>query len=66
MWRRGFRDKATELEAAQAESEVKLQESKQFQQMKKLMQQKSQQVTQLRKRLAVYEPPDEGVADGDI
>jgi len=49
-------------EAANA-AEGRLSESKQFQQMRKIMQQKSEEVTKLRRRLAKYEPED--VADAD-
>mmetsp|Transcript_38291 Transcript_38291/g.108259 ORF Transcript_38291/g.108259 Transcript_38291/m.108259 type:complete len:329 (-) Transcript_38291:144-1130(-) len=58
----------TKLEAGRASeamgaAEGRMSESKQFQQMRKIMQQKSEEVTTLRRRLAKYEP--ESVADGD-
>jgi len=53
------------LESADKHMDGKLNESKQFQTMKKMMMTKSQQLMQLRKRLAMYEPPDEGEDIGD-
>lgn len=60
-----LRVKALELEKAEQQVNEKLNDSKQFQQMKKMMQAKSQQVVQLRKRLACYEPPDADAGDAD-
>ncbi len=56
------------LEAGKAgemagEADKRMSESKQFQQMRKIMAQKSEEVTALRRRLAKYEP--DTVADGD-
>jgi len=53
-------NKASEAVGA---TDVRMSESKQFQQMRKIMQQKSEEVTALRRRLAKYEP--ESVPDGD-
>ena len=53
-------NKASEAVGA---TDVRMSESKQFQQMRKIMQQKSEEVTALRSRLAKYEP--ESVPDGD-
>eukprot|EP00238_Polyblepharides_amylifera_P014346 CAMPEP_0196587034 /NCGR_PEP_ID=MMETSP1081-20130531/56218_1 /TAXON_ID=36882 /ORGANISM="Pyramimonas amylifera, Strain CCMP720" /LENGTH=324 /DNA_ID=CAMNT_0041909099 /DNA_START=61 /DNA_END=1035 /DNA_ORIENTATION=+ len=61
-----LRVKKLELERAEKQVSDKLNESKQFLTMKKMMQTKSQQVTQLRKRLAMYEPPDAGIQDADV
>ena len=46
------------LQAQHAEQQLaqKLNDTKQFQQMRRLMQHKSQEVTRLRKQLAAYEP----------
>eukprot|EP01025_Chloroclados_australasicus_P002435 TRINITY_DN105566_c0_g1_i1.p2 TRINITY_DN105566_c0_g1~~TRINITY_DN105566_c0_g1_i1.p2 ORF type:complete len:105 (+),score=20.18 TRINITY_DN105566_c0_g1_i1:43-357(+) len=44
-----------ELQKSQETAVAKLNEQKQFQQMKKLMQQKSQEVVKLKKRLGEYE-----------
>lgn len=48
---------------AEAALSDKIQDSKQWQQMKKLMQQKSQEVAALRKRLGKYEPQEIPAAD---
>ncbi|CAM9374103.1 unnamed protein product [Chrysoparadoxa australica] len=46
------------LREAQEESSKHLNESKQFMQLKKLLREKSEQVVDLRRRLALYEPDD--------
>lgn len=47
-----------QIRAAEQALTGKVQASKQWQQMKQLMQQKSQEVVELRKKLATYEPED--------
>lgn len=51
------------MRASRDDLEGKLMESKQFQQLKKMMQQKSEQVVDLRKRLSRYEPQSVPSAD---
>ncbi|KAG2492610.1 hypothetical protein HYH03_009026 [Edaphochlamys debaryana] len=55
--------KDKELRAANDALNGKLQDSKQFQQMKAMMQAKAQEVAQLRKRLERYEPQNVPSAD---
>lgn len=52
-----------QLQAARDALEGKLQESTQFQQLRKLMQAKSAEVVELRKKLAKYEPQSIPSAD---
>eukprot|EP00899_Mesostigma_viride_P021568 jgi/Mesvir1/29412/Mv22998-RA.1 len=54
-----------EVDAANKVVDAKLQESKPFLTMKKMMQTKSNQLVELRKRLAKYEPDDTPSADDD-
>ncbi|CAM9759933.1 unnamed protein product [Pylaiella littoralis] len=54
-----------EISALKAMSERRLNESPQFQQLKKLVSSKSQQVVSLRRRLLRYEPDDEGAKQED-
>mmetsp|Transcript_20269 Transcript_20269/g.24214 ORF Transcript_20269/g.24214 Transcript_20269/m.24214 type:complete len:325 (+) Transcript_20269:106-1080(+) len=60
-----LRVKTLEVQKCEEQITTKLNDSKQFQTMKKMMQTKSTQITELRKRLAMYEPPDENIADAD-
>ncbi|XRB12450.1 leucine zipper transcription factor-like protein 1 [Pseudoscourfieldia marina] len=57
--------KKSEAVAASSESDARVSESRQFQQMKRLMAQKSQQLMEVRKRLAKYEPDDAPTMDDD-
>jgi hypothetical protein len=47
------------LQAEEEQSQKKVSESRQFQQLKNLLTTKSEQVVQLRRRLARYEPDDD-------
>ncbi|KAJ9511962.1 hypothetical protein QJQ45_004452 [Haematococcus lacustris] len=58
-----LKESEVQLHQAQSTLEGKLQESTQFQQMKKMMQAKSQEVVDLRKRLLKYEPQSVPSAD---
>ncbi|KAL6755414.1 hypothetical protein V8C86DRAFT_3137777 [Haematococcus lacustris] len=58
-----LKESEVQLHQAQSTLEGKLQESTQFQQMKKMMQAKSQEVVELRKRLLKYEPQSVPSAD---
>jgi uncharacterized protein YhaN len=57
------RELQRELEEVKEESAKKLSESTQFVQMKKLMQEQSRKITDLRRRLARYEPDDAKLED---
>lgn len=57
------RDKAGEARVLEAAAAEKLQASKQFKQLQALMNEKSQQVVALRRRLAKYEPEEVASAD---
>ena len=53
---RALSDARQQISELEADMEAKLTSSKQFQQMKSMMSQKSQKVNDLRRRLQKYEP----------
>lgn len=57
--------KSQELESTSSEAAGRVSESRQFQQMKKMMAQKSQQLQEVRRRLAKYEPDDTPLMEDD-